>query len=202
MCIAGAQSTGVTRLRSAPPQRGRPAFPGSWGWSELRPGLHRPCSIGARGSQVCISRGPDVHPALSAATAAVGLCAHLRVRKLRSGDIECWPHSSGSVEKLGLQPLLSRSKFPVVPQLGRPLYLPGRWPAPLSNSLSNKRTNNQMNPRCRAPAYEGHAVSSPSAGIWGPPDHTADAHGTRIASLCSPIAKCRKTVVSLLEPNF
>lgn len=43
-CIAGAQSTGVTRLGSAPPQKGRPAFPGSWRCSELRPALCQPRS--------------------------------------------------------------------------------------------------------------------------------------------------------------
>lgn len=43
-CIAGAQSTGVTGLGSAPPQKGRPAFPGSWRCSELRPALCQPRS--------------------------------------------------------------------------------------------------------------------------------------------------------------
>lgn len=68
--------------------------------------------IGARGSQVWISRGPSVHPALSTATAAVGPQA------------ECLPHSSGSVEKLRLPLLLSHSKFPVLPPRPRP---PTHW---------------------------------------------------------------------------
>lgn len=73
--------------------------------------------IGARGSQVWISRGPSVHPALSTATAAVGPQA------------ECLPHSSGSVEKLRLPLLLSHSKFPVLAPAPAPPHT-GETPLP------------------------------------------------------------------------
>lgn len=122
---------------------------GHQGWSGLLPAPHLPHRVTAGGFQVCSFGGSHVHPPLSAATAAGGLCAHLRGGewKLRSREVKCLPHSTGLVGKLGPHPSLFPSRFQVPPPaLGRRPGFQASGQSPPNNYLLNDRTSNRESP--------------------------------------------------------